>query len=89
MHLKELIEQTSAKLKAFGGINHGIIAAGFPTGEADIQLAMVQTLNRRESDFVPDLIVIFKDDSQITVMHCTKIYSNVPGVNILVKEDLE
>jgi Holliday junction resolvase RusA-like endonuclease len=33
--------------------------------------------------------VVFKDDCQITVMHCTKIYSNVPGVNILVKEDLE
>lgn len=33
--------------------------------------------------------VVFKDDCQITVMHCTKTYSNVPGVNILVKEDLE
>ena len=33
--------------------------------------------------------VVFKDDSQITVLHCTKVYSNVPGVNILVKEDLE
>lgn len=33
--------------------------------------------------------VVFKDDSQITVMHCTKVYSNVPGVNIVVKEDLE
>jgi Holliday junction resolvase RusA-like endonuclease len=33
--------------------------------------------------------VIYKDDSQITSLHCTKVYSNVPGVNILIKEDLE
>ena len=33
--------------------------------------------------------VVFKDDSQITSLHCTKVYSNVAGVNILVKEDLE
>jgi len=46
VHLKELIEQTSAKLSTFGDIKHGIIAAGFPAGEADIQLAMVQTLNQ-------------------------------------------
>lgn len=32
--------------------------------------------------------VIYKDDSQITSLHCTKVYSNVPGVNIMVKEDL-
>ena len=33
--------------------------------------------------------IVFKDDSQITSLHCTKVYSNVAGVNILVKEDLE
>ena len=33
--------------------------------------------------------VIFKDDSQITTLHATKVYSNVVGVNIVVKEDLE
>jgi Holliday junction resolvase RusA-like endonuclease len=33
--------------------------------------------------------VIYKDDSQITCLHCTKVYSNVPGVNILIKEDLD
>ena len=33
--------------------------------------------------------VIFRDDSQITSIHATKVYSNVAGVNIVVKEDLE
>jgi Holliday junction resolvase RusA-like endonuclease len=33
--------------------------------------------------------MIYKDDSQITSLHCTKVYSNVPGVNILIKEDLD
>jgi len=33
--------------------------------------------------------IVFKDDSQITSLHCTKVYSNVAGVNILVKEDFE
>jgi Holliday junction resolvase RusA-like endonuclease len=33
--------------------------------------------------------IVFKDDSQITSLHCTKVYSNVAGVNILVKEDLD
>lgn len=58
VHLRELIEQTSAKLQAFGDIKHGVIAAGFPSSDGDIQLAMVQTLNRRQSEFIPDLIVI-------------------------------
>lgn len=33
--------------------------------------------------------IIYKDDCQITSLHCKKVYSNVSGVNILVKEDLE
>jgi superfamily II DNA or RNA helicase len=82
VHLKELIEQTSAKLKAFGGINHGIIAAGFPANEADIQLAMVQTLNRRESDFVPDLIVI-DEAHHATAGQYQKILERYPQAFVL------
>jgi hypothetical protein len=82
VHLKELIEQTSAKLKAFGDINHGIIAAGFPAGEADIQLAMVQTLNRRESDFVPDLIVI-DEAHHATAGQYQKILERYPQAFVL------
>ena len=33
--------------------------------------------------------VVFKDDSQIVSLHCTKVYSNEPGVDIMVKEELE
>lgn len=33
--------------------------------------------------------VVFKDDSQIVCLHSTKVYSHVPGVNIMVREDLE
>jgi len=57
VHLKELIEQTSAKLSTFG-VEHGIIAAGFKPSEAMVQIAMVQTLSRRGTAFEPNLIVI-------------------------------
>jgi Holliday junction resolvase RusA-like endonuclease len=33
--------------------------------------------------------VAFKDDSQIVSLHCTKTYAAEPGVDILVKEELE
>ena len=33
--------------------------------------------------------VAFRDDSQIVSLHCTKTYSAEPGVDILVKEELE
>lgn len=33
--------------------------------------------------------VVFKDDSQIVSLHVTKVYASVPGVDIMVKEELE
>jgi len=33
--------------------------------------------------------VVFKDDSQIISLHCTKVYASEPGVDIMVKEELE
>ena len=33
--------------------------------------------------------VAFRDDCQIVSLHCTKTYSAEPGVDILVKEELE
>lgn len=33
--------------------------------------------------------VIFKDDSQIVSLHCTKVYSSGAGVDVMVKEELE
>ena len=33
--------------------------------------------------------VCYKDDSQIVNIHCTKVYSSVPGVDVCVKECLD
>jgi len=59
VHLKELIDQTSEKLSMMG-IDHGIISSGYPSREADVQIASVQTLTRRmkQIDFTPSFIII-------------------------------
>lgn len=33
--------------------------------------------------------VVFKDDSQIVSLHVTKVFASEPGVDIMVKEELE
>lgn len=33
--------------------------------------------------------VVFKDDSQIVSLHVTKVYASEPGVDVLVREELE
>lgn len=59
VHLRELIDQTSAKLELFN-VKHGFIASGYRTNDEMCQLAMIQTLNRwiDKIDFVPDFIVV-------------------------------
>lgn len=59
VHRRELIRQASSKL-ATAGVEHGIIAAGFPASEQSVQVASVQTLARRleRQEWQPDLIVI-------------------------------
>jgi len=59
VHRRELIRQASAKLTA-AGVRHGVLAAGFPTMPASVQLASVQTLNKRLDyiDCNPSLIII-------------------------------
>lgn len=59
VHRRELITQTSHKL-TLADVPHGIIAAGFDTSHAPIQVASVQTLARRLAQLTwsPDLIVI-------------------------------
>jgi superfamily II DNA or RNA helicase len=42
-HTREIIAQTSGKLYA-EGIDHGIVQAGFPSREAPVQVATIQTL---------------------------------------------
>ena len=59
VHRRELVNQASAKLTD-AGVEHGIIAAGFPSSDHKVQVASVQTLVRRltTTDFKPDLIII-------------------------------
>lgn len=59
---KELVEQTSAKLDA-AGVRHGIIMAGERGTAADVQVASVQTLVRR--DQMPAADVIFIDEADL------------------------
>ena len=56
-HRRELIAQTSRKLDDIGA-DHGIIQAGNTrTNDLPIQVASVQTMNRRQSWFTPTIIV--------------------------------
>lgn len=55
VHRIELIEQTRATFKKLG-IPHGIVSAGYPVTEAEIQICSVPTLSRRLPDTAPDLI---------------------------------
>ena len=59
VHRRELITQASSKL-AGAGVDHGIIAAGFPASDQPVQVASVQTLARRLASMAwsPHLIVI-------------------------------
>ncbi|MFE8034134.1 DEAD/DEAH box helicase [Thiohalocapsa marina] len=59
VHRRELLEQTSRTLDAFG-VEHGRIAAGEPQTDAAVQIASVQTLVRRleRMTWAPDLIVV-------------------------------
>jgi DNA repair protein RadD len=59
VHRRELIAQASQKL-TIAGVEHSIIAAGFPASDQQVQVASVQTIARRLSriDWQPDLIII-------------------------------
>lgn len=58
-HRDEIVRQISEALTALGA-DHGIIAAGYPETEAQVQIASVATLVRRlrRLDPAPDLLVI-------------------------------
>ena len=32
--------------------------------------------------------IVYMDDKQVVTLHCTKVYGTIPGVHILVKEEL-
>ena len=57
-HRRELIEQISDTLEAFG-VEHGIILAGqMEDGTKKVQVASIQTLSRRGSEQNPSLVVV-------------------------------
>jgi superfamily II DNA or RNA helicase len=59
-HRDELVEQARARLEAEGAGRVGIIAAGFPTTNAPLQVASIQTLAARAAKGLPsdlDLVV--------------------------------
>jgi superfamily II DNA or RNA helicase len=59
VHRRELIHQTASKL-AWAGLEHGIIAAGYPATDHAVQVASVQTLLRRLSRMAwqPSLVIV-------------------------------
>ena len=57
-HRRELIEQISDTLDAFG-VEHGIILAGqTEDGTKKVQVASIQTLSRRDNELNPSLVVV-------------------------------
>ena len=59
VHRRELIHQASSKLQ-LAGVDHGVIAAGYPASNHPVQVASVQTLVRRLSRmaWTPTLVII-------------------------------
>ena len=66
VHRRELITQASNKLKAIG-VSHGIIAAGFPATDSQIQIASVQTLVRRLDKIKIDPALVIIDEAHHAV----------------------
>lgn len=59
VHRRELIYQTSSQLTDLG-VEHGVIANGFPSKDAPVQVASVQTIVRRlhKINWQPTLVII-------------------------------
>lgn len=83
VHRRELIHQTSAQLTSLG-VEHGIISNGFPTNDALVQVASVQTIVRRlhKINWQPTLIII--DEAHHAVAGSWKqILDHFYGANLL------
>lgn len=74
VHRRELIKQSS-KSFAFGGVPHGIIAAGFDRNYTKkIQIASVQTLARRLNIVPHPKLVVYDEAHHISAGTWDKIY---------------
>lgn len=81
-HRIELVDQISASL-ANTGVEHGYIAAGYPTRPARTYVANIQTLVRRLGDTpAPDLIVI-DEAHHARAATWEKVIRHWPGAKLL------
>ncbi|MEO1523504.1 MAG: DEAD/DEAH box helicase [Cyanobacteria bacterium J06633_2] len=58
-HVDEIVQQLKEKLSSICGIPVGLIKAGYPEDrDAQVQVASIQTLHRRETWFQPALVIV-------------------------------
>jgi len=82
-HRRELIQQTSETLKSFG-VDHGIIAAGYPMDTKPVQVASVQTLARRLNRIKAEPGLIIVDEAHHAVAGSwEKIIDRFPDSKLL------
>ena len=67
-HRQELIDQISAALE-LTGTPHGFIAAGYPTLDAPVQIASVQTLVRRLDHALARMLLAIVEPMQVRLRH--------------------
>ena len=78
LYIRAPIPKSTTK-KALQGILDGLIKPIKKPDASNVLKSVEDAMNG----------VVYKDDSQIVNIHCTKVYASVPGVNVCVKECLE
>jgi superfamily II DNA or RNA helicase len=87
-HTREIIQQTSNKLRSFG-INHGIIAAELTRGSYHlVQVASVQTywsrvMRRKSMERPPADLIIIDECHHVRAHTWHEIIANYPGVPLI------
>src|SRR6267378_3932417 len=78
-HRRELIRQSSAKLREVG-LEHGIVAAGQPEHpERLVQVCAVQTLSRRMKRLLRPRMIVWDEVHHLPAKSWAAIYRAVPG----------
>lgn len=80
VHRKELIDQSARAFK-LEGLQHGIIAAGYPRHkQARVQIASVQTLARRFAQYPRPSLIVWDEAHHIAAKSWASIFSGLAGV---------
>lgn len=83
-HRQELITQAAAKLQAFTGIAPGVIKAGItPSPDSPIQVASVQTAQRRLSQLAKPGLIIIDEAHHTPAKSYQAVVSLFPNVPLL------